>query len=119
MGGFDATFSMSAEDRDLCDRWVRSGKQIVFAPEILIDHAHRLNWRSYWKQHRSYGRGAFQHYRKGLARPQPLSFYLRLLLFPFTRETWGSAVRSSFLLGIAQIATAVGLLQEWANAGDR
>jgi GT2 family glycosyltransferase len=118
MGGFDIAFSMSAEDRDLCDRWVRSGKQIVFAPEILIGHAHQLNWRSYWKQHRNYGRGAFQHLRKGIRGPQPLGYYVRLLIFPFTREACGSAIRSSFLLGIAQVATAVGLLQEWANADN-
>jgi GT2 family glycosyltransferase len=113
MGGFDDTFSMSGEDRDLCDRWIKAGKRIVFAPEIIIGHAHHLNWRSYWKQHRGYGRGAFHLIRKGAARFQPLAYYVRLLFFPFTRETWGSAIRSSVLLGIAQVATSVGLLQEW------
>jgi GT2 family glycosyltransferase len=113
MGGFDAAFSMSGEDRDLCDRWIKAGKRIVFAPEIIIGHAHHLNWRSYWKQHRGYGRGAFHLLRKGAARFQPFGYYGRLLFFPFTRETWGSAIRSSFLLGIAQVATSVGLLQEW------
>ncbi len=113
MGGFDVTFSMSAEDRDLCDRWVQSGKRIVFAPEILIDHAHNLNWRTYWKQHFGYGRGAFHRRRKGLGRLQPFGFYVRLLLFPITRQRWRPAIRSSFLLGIAQVATIAGLLREW------
>lgn len=112
MGGFDITFSMSAEDRDLCDRWVQRGKRIVFASEILIDHAHDLNWRSYWKQHLGYGRGAYHRRRKGVASLQSLGFYMRLLFFPFTREPWGSAIRSSFLLGLAQVATIAGLLQE-------
>lgn len=121
MGGFDNTFWMSGEDRDLCDRWTKAGKQIVFAPEILIGHAHHLNWRTYWKQHRSYGRGAFHLVRTGVAGSQPLAYYVRLLFFPFTRETpretprdtLGSAIRSSFLLGIAQLATLAGLLEEW------
>lgn len=113
LGGFDIAFSMSAEDRDLCDRWVQRGKRIVFAPEILIDHAHDLNWRSYWKQHVGYGRGAFHRRRKGVAGLQPLGYYVQLLCFPFTRDPWGSAIRSSSLLGIAQVATIVGLLREW------
>jgi GT2 family glycosyltransferase len=113
MGGFDATFSMSGEDRDLCDRWTKAGKRIIFAPEILIGHAHYLDWRSYWKQHRSYGRGDFHLLQKGIAGSHPLAYYVRLLYFPFTRESWGPAIRSCFLIGIAQVATAVGLLQEW------
>jgi GT2 family glycosyltransferase len=115
MGGFDITYSMSAEDRDLCDRWVQSGKRIVFAREILIDHAHHLNWRTYWKQHRSYGRGAFHRRRKGLAGSQPLGYYVGLLYFPFKREPWASAIRSSFLLGVAQVATVAGVLREWSK----
>ena len=113
MGGFDAEFSMSAEDRDLCDRWVQSGKRIVFAPEIVIPHAHPLAWRSYWRQHFGYGRGAFHRRRKGIGRVQPAAFYARLVLFPFMRERWAPAVRSSFLLAIAQVATVAGLVREW------
>jgi GT2 family glycosyltransferase len=113
MGGFDASFSMSGEDRELCNRWTKAGKQIVFAPDILIGHAHHLNWRSYWRQHRSYGRGAFHLLRKRIAGSHPPGYYLRLLHFPFTRQPWGAAMRSSFLIGVAQLATAVGLLQEW------
>jgi GT2 family glycosyltransferase len=116
MGGFDVTFSMSGEDRDLCDRWTKKGNRIVFAPDIIIGHAHQLNWRSYWKQHRVYGRGAFHLFRKGIAGSHPLVYYVRLLCFPFTRESWGSAIRSSFLIGTAQVATAVGLLQEWRKS---
>jgi len=112
-GGFDVTFSMSGEDRELCHRWTKVGKQIIFAPDILIGHAHHLNWRTYWKQHRSYGRGAFHLLQKHIAGSHPPAYYLRLLYFPFRREPWGVAIRSSFLIGIAQLATAVGLLQEW------
>ena len=108
MGGFDEGLWMSAEDRDLCDRWARMGKRIVFAPEIRIEHWHRLSWRSFWRQHYGYGRGAFHHRRNEKTVKPSWRFYRDLLLYPFTREPAVAASKSAALLGIAQCATFAG-----------
>ena len=60
-----------------------------------------------------YGRGAYR-FRAGhgtLRRPEPPSFYLGLL-----RRGFRDGVRAGVLVGVAQVATAVGMVQEAAAA---
>jgi GT2 family glycosyltransferase len=57
IGGFDADF-VTSEDRDLCDRWVASGRRMRYLPEAIVEHAHDLTLRSFWRQHFAYGGGA-------------------------------------------------------------
>ncbi len=61
-GAFNADFR-TAEDRELCDRWRGSGHRLVYEPGAEIGPAHRLDARSFWRQHMSYGRGADQYHR--------------------------------------------------------
>src|SRR5574341_76745 len=59
IGGFDARFPYAAgEDRDFCDRWLRYGFPMAYAPEAIVYHSHALTLRSFWWQHYNYGRGA-------------------------------------------------------------
>jgi GT2 family glycosyltransferase len=118
LGGFDASFFMSAEDRDFCDRWRSAGREIIYAPEMLIFHAHHLTLRSFYRQHFNYGRGAFHFYRRRSQRApegkgrQPLSFYLKLLGSPFAQNTARRAHVLTPLILLSQIATGCGWLRE-------
>lgn len=119
IGGFDTRFPLAAgEDRDFCDRWQAHGLPTAFEPDARILHAHRLSFRSYWRQHWNYGRGAF-HFtsaraRRGASpiRRQPLSFYLDLLRYPFRHTRWPRAVPESGLLAVSQVASALGYYYE-------
>ena len=45
LGGFDTSFPLAAgEDREFCDRWLARGNKTIYAPEVLIYHAHHLNF---------------------------------------------------------------------------
>ncbi len=47
LDGFDTTFVTAAsEDRELCGRWVSRGCRMIYAPEVLVYHAHELTWRT-------------------------------------------------------------------------
>lgn len=122
IGGFDTTFPLAAgEDRELCDRWVHSGYQLTYAPEILIYHAHALTFRTFWRQHFHYGRGAFCFHQARGQRTQksiklePLSFYQNLLRQPFSEGRGGRALSLAALVVVSQVANAAGFLRERLN----
>jgi GT2 family glycosyltransferase len=119
IGGFNPDFRIS-EDRELCDRWVRHGFAMTYAPEIIVYHAHALTLRSFFRQHFDYGRGAFRFHRtrslRGSGRLQPdKKFYLGLLRYSFTcapaQQTWLLAG----LLVVSQVANASGFFREWTR----
>jgi GT2 family glycosyltransferase len=118
-GGFDTGFPLAAgEDREFCDRWVRLGGRLAYAPGAVIQHRHHLTLRGYWRQHVNYGRGALRYHRRrahtAFARPPatPLSFYLRLVACPLTRARGRRRASLVALLALAQIATATGYWRE-------
>lgn len=117
LGGFDETFPHAAgEDRELCDRFVHEGGRLVYAPDAIVRHAHRLGPLEFSRQHFRYGRAArhFQRVRARRGAPpvplRPLSFYAGMLRYPFGRERgpWLQA----FLLGVSQLANAAGFVVE-------
>jgi GT2 family glycosyltransferase len=116
IGGFDTQYiGMTAEDRELCNRWWSLGHQLTYAPEAVVSHYHDLNLPSYWRQQFNYGRGAFAFRRALGARGQPRRlepwrFYLGLLRYPWVRTHGRQAWVLAFLLVVSQLATATGLL---------
>ena len=119
VGGFDAVWlRAAAEDRELCDRWRRGGGRMRYAPEAVTYHQHALTFRSFWRQHFRYGRRAFhfhqvrsRHAGTGV-RLEPLSFYLNLLRYPFSRISTGRGLRLAALLMVSQLANVTGFLYE-------
>jgi glycosyltransferase involved in cell wall biosynthesis len=119
LGGFDTNWNRAAgEDREFCDRWISHGYRMVYIPDAVVEHLHRLNWRSFFWQHFNYGRGSF-YFRKARARRnrRPLrverpSFYLNALCYPFLRAKPPQALVSAFLILVAQVATAAGFFRE-------
>jgi GT2 family glycosyltransferase len=119
IGGFDVSFSnAAAEDRDFCDRWFHSGRRLIYAPEIIVYHAHALTLKTFWRQHCTYGRGANQFYRLHYQRTSEklklnrLTFYSNLLKHPFSNRSGGKAFSTSMLLALSQVATFAGFAWE-------
>jgi glycosyltransferase involved in cell wall biosynthesis len=119
VGGFDETFPVpGGEDRELCERWSAEGRPLARAPHAVVWHAHAMTFRSFVRQHRNYGRGAYQVRRRRTAgddrgiSPEPIGFYLRLIADPFGRLPVGPALRQSALLAVTQLATVAGYVAE-------
>ena len=119
MGGFNATYTRAAaEDRDLCDRWLYHGYRMTYAPEAIVQHAHALKLRTFWRQHFNYGRGAFQFRQARALRDQepiklePPSFYANLLRYPFVDSQNRRALLLALLLTVSQAANAAGFFWE-------
>lgn len=118
LDGFDTSFPRAGgEDREFCARWLQHGYGIIYAPEVLVYHAHSLGFFSFWKQHFNYGRGSFQ-FRHSLNRhnlkqswKEPLPFYLKMLCYPFLQEK-SSKSMMFILLIISQCANFTGFLGE-------
>jgi GT2 family glycosyltransferase len=122
LGGFDTSFPLAAaEDRDLCARWLQQG-ELHFLSTAIVYHRQMLNLKSFWAQQYRYGRGAYRFWlrRRDEGTPgnriEPPRFYLRMLCYPFSRAPLFKAVAMSALLGLSQLATAVGYFVERANA---
>ena len=122
IGGFNPVFSRAAaEDREFCERWLRRGYSMIYAPEALISHLHPLTPFTFFRQHFNYGRGAF-HFRRmqtqahsNIFRIEPLSFYSTVLTYPFSHGRKHLAPLFCALLMLTQMANANGFLWEWAK----
>ncbi|MGH8007293.1 MAG: glycosyltransferase [Candidatus Binatia bacterium] len=126
VGGFDSTvIRAAAEDREFCDRWLHHGYLMTYAPEAIVYHAHALTFRAFWRQHFSYGRGAFYFHQaharrsRGHIRPEPLSFYLDLLRYRSSQMSGRRALSLAMLLGVSQVANAAGFFWEWGRRPGR
>jgi GT2 family glycosyltransferase len=122
-GGFDTNFrTASGEDRELCDRWQLLGHKLSFVRAAQVRHRHALNFRSFWKQHFSYGTGAWRFrerkHAQGLPglKLEPPRFYLTLV-----NHAWKSKLQRqltlTLLLILSQLATAAGFA--WARIKGR
>jgi len=117
--GFNTFFSRAAgEDREFCDRWLKNGYRMAFAPDALVYHAHKLTFSSFCRQHFNYGRSAFSFHRgrscSGLnnLRIEPLSFYLDLLRYPVSQDRPSRALLLLPLMILSQIANVAGFFWE-------
>jgi GT2 family glycosyltransferase len=119
IGGFDENFRIAAsEDREFCGRWLQRGYRIAYAYDALVHHAHELTWRSFLRQHFTYGRGALllqkirSRERWQVFEPNH-GYYIDLLLHPFARSISCYSLLISALLLVAQSASAAGMFAEW------
>jgi glycosyltransferase involved in cell wall biosynthesis len=114
VGRFDASFRTS-EDRNFCDRWIRRGHPMVYAPQAIVHHHHHLTLRTFCRQHFNYGRGAYQFHRVraqcGGSRLKPdlrlyASLYRRAVLLRLSEKS----LRMAGLMGMWQAANLAGFL---------
>lgn len=109
---FDERYPDAAgEDRDWCARLEATGGVLVVEPSAVVVHHQELDARRFWRQHVRYGRGSRRFHREqpeagGLQRPR---FYAGLL-----GRGFGAGPVVGALVVLAQLATAVGFIQEEA-----
>ena len=118
-GGFDPSFPMAAgEDRDFCERWLRRGKPLRLVPDAVVDHAHAMSLRRFWRQQCNYGKGghhaARTARRSGAAplRVEPLGFLGGLMLHSLRTKAKGQVLRRCALMALSQVAVATGYAQD-------
>ena len=117
IGGFDPCFiTETGEDREFCERWLRSGYPMQYAPDAVVSHRHPLTLRSFCRQQFEYGRGTFR-YRRLQAKfesrrisIEPARFYFNLLCYPFT-VSHDAKLQLAALLGVRRRQT------RWASFG--
>jgi GT2 family glycosyltransferase len=116
LGGFDESFRY-AEDRELCERWIRAGHRFVHAPDAIVLHMRSLTLGEFWRQHYGYGRGAWRFAasrrdagvgddRRGVLRALPA----------VARRAGDERLGVGVYLALSQVATAVGFAREAAAA---
>ena len=116
IGGFDEDFR-TAEDRNLCDRWVYSGRTMTYAPECVIHHAHAMGLSDFWRQHLAYGRGAYRFHAEHRRRNPDHRIvewrYYRTLLASMLPPRGAQASPTLiFTLGVSQVANLLGFFLE-------
>ena len=120
IAGFDTSFPQAAgEDRDLCARWMASGRPLARAEAAVIQHHHAFTLLGFLRQHHAYGRGGHRHQQVhtvasgGRVRPEPPAFYTALLRAPQTHGERGlRGLRLSALLVLSQVANASGYARQ-------
>ncbi len=120
LGGFDSEFPIAAgEDRDFCTRWLNTGQKIVYVSNALVYHAHHLDLYSFWRQNFNYGMGASHYYGRlqqdsqaKVRRRPSISFYLKLLIYPFSVKKNYQGIPLTLLFCLAQIAVGYGFFEE-------
>lgn len=122
IGGFHPNF-LTSEDRELCDRWLRTGRTMRYVSAVKIYHAHHLTLPGFWKQHLNYGQGAFSYHTIRTQRGEPpfrpdLSFFRQLLTYPFSQLAPHRAVPVSGLMVLSQVASLVGYFQNKQEMKD-
>lgn len=113
LGGFNPNyFPMGGEDRDFAARWVAAGRRITYAPDIVVEHAQVLTFRTLLRQQFYYGRGAHRFYRLVAQRGRAMSarFYCSLFLWPWRVRRGVQAARMFLLFLCAQAAHLAGYL---------
>ncbi len=113
LGGFNSSFRTS-EDRELCNRWLHNGWQMIFAKEATMYHTHHLSFRSFCKQHFNYGRGAYKYHKIRLERAS--GHFITDLKFHFNMQNWLIFMKSQYGLGRAFAILGILLLWQITNA---
>ncbi len=119
LGGFAESFPLAAgEDREFCDRWQDHGYQLLHAQDMVVEHAHGLSLRRFWRQHLNYGRGAWHLRQARLVRGrpplgiEPLSFYWRLVTYPLRAAAPRKSALLMGLMWLSQVANTLGFVSE-------
>lgn len=114
VGGFDEGFRY-AEDRELCERWIRSGHRFVFAPQAVVVHMRTLALREFMSQHYGYGRGAWA-FRRSLGMEEPRGerwgVLTELARDVLRRHGHHSRLAVAGYAALSQLATAAGWARE-------
>lgn len=122
IGGFDASFQKAAgEDRELCARWRRQGRRVIYAPEAIVKHAHHLTLHAFLRQQFNYGHAAHRFHRlqtmdtRKALKSESIRFYLNLLGYPFSARR-SNSIQHFGLFIVSQLAVTAGFGRAWMNS---
>jgi GT2 family glycosyltransferase len=118
LGGFDEDVRY-AEDRELCERWIRTGHRFVSAPQAIVVHMRTLGLGEFMAQHYGYGRGArgFHRHRSGAQRRADRSGVLmELAREAMRRRHHHGRLAIAGYAALSQLATAAGWARERIGA---
>jgi GT2 family glycosyltransferase len=122
IGGFDVFFQRAGgEDREFCERWLRHGFRMTYAPEALIYHAHALRLHSFCRQQFNYGCGAYRfhqlraHHWLHHLQMEPLSFYVNMMRYPLAKIHGTKRFLFLALIVLSQGLNTTGFLWEMAR----
>lgn len=117
--GFNINYPLpAAEDREFCDRLISKGHNIIYEPKAIVYHAHDLTFTTFFKQHFNYGKGAYlfkENYRQtnnDKNSIRSLSFYGKLLIYPFHKKYNQPAFILFLLFSLSQFATTLGFINQ-------
>lgn len=114
-GGFCEGF-LTSEDRELCDRWRRLGRPLLYAPTAVVRHRHPVDCSRFLLRHFGYGRGAYRFHCLRAEREQrhlrlaAPSFYRQLFKLP--RALDRRELDLTALVFLSQAASGVGFAWE-------
>jgi glycosyltransferase involved in cell wall biosynthesis len=116
VGGFDEDLR-HAEDRELCDRWLWSGRHLVSEPGAIVRHMREMTLRQFWRQHFGYGKGAWAIHRLRMEREQgnfrvEPGFYGALSRQVWTSREPAGRISLAALAITSQVANALGFARE-------
>jgi GT2 family glycosyltransferase len=117
LDGFNPAF-WTSEDREFCSRWLQLGWRMVFASDMVVHHAQRNTFQTFWRRHFNYGRGAYRFYRLCALREQrkmklgPLAFYRKIFQGPFAQRLGHRALAVEALLILSHLANTAGFFAE-------
>ena len=119
LGGFDASYR-TAEDRDLCARWLESGRRMAYEPAAIMEHRRRVDLAEFVAMHFRYGRGSFRFHRDRRRRGAPValepSYYAALARARRSTGRAPAAPRPSRGCSLVWHATnTAGFFYEWAR----
>ena len=120
LNGFNPEFR-TAEDREICRKWLMAGNRLVKAPEAVLSHLPQLDYRRFWTKFMAYGRGAAKFHRSSASnwRDESIAFHLRVPVLA-SREMSDQGIKRRFsmyaLLAVWELANLTGFLKEkWRN----
>jgi GT2 family glycosyltransferase len=116
VGGFDPRFRY-AEDREFCERWLRSGRRFTPAPGAVVEHMRTLTLSEFWRQHYGYGRGArsFARARGGSGGVRDTLGVLQAMIGLTLGAEPGERLPLAGYAVLSQLATACGYLRDVAS----
>jgi len=120
LGGFDPSFRVASEDRDLCERWGEADGRLAFVEEAAVTHLDSLTVPGFLRRHFWYGRGAWQFHGALRARNRgrfvrDVQFHAGFLMKAARRLAPVSTTHKLQLAGLLilwQCANAAGFLYE-------
>jgi hypothetical protein len=99
---------------------------LLYLPEAVVYHSHRLTLAGFLRQHFTYGRGAWHFHRARAERGgppvamEPREFFTGMLAWPFSRPRLSRRMTISILMGVSVGMNILGYAYErWRSRPAR